>query len=118
MFAERFGFTGTGGGGTGDSMERSVLWSSFKDLSSSFRTRFEDVQLIALDVGSIDMGRSVKVSRSSMMGEMVVMVCAGLELAATVWRWFLSDSGIQYFCGSWGLGSSDLKLRGCSLWLL
>lgn len=74
MFAERFGLTGTGGGGMGESIVRRVLWSSLRDLSSSFRMRFEDVQLIALDVGSIEMGSWVKVSKSSsMMGEMVVL---------------------------------------------
>lgn len=65
--AERFWFTGTGGGGIGDSRARSVLWSSLRDLSSSLRAREEDVVLMALEAGSIEMGRRVKVSVSSMV---------------------------------------------------
>jgi len=69
--AERLGLTGTGGGGIGDSSVRRVLCSSLRDDSCCFSGReLEDV-IMAFDVGSIVMGRSVKVSVSSILGELL-----------------------------------------------
>lgn len=66
--ADLLGLTGTGGGGMGDSRVRSVLCSSFRDDSCCFSGReLEDV-IMALEVGSIVMGRSVNVSVSSILG--------------------------------------------------
>ena len=67
MFADRFGFTGTGGGGTGDSSCRRLRWRLFKVSSSSFKARELEVVLMALEAGSILMGRKVKLSMSSMV---------------------------------------------------
>ncbi len=52
---------------------RSVLWRSLRDLSSSFRAREVEVVRMALEVGSIVIGRSVKVSMSSMMVEVCMI---------------------------------------------
>lgn len=50
--AERLGLTGMGGGGMGDSMVRRHLCRSFKLLSSSWRARELEAEVIALEVGS------------------------------------------------------------------
>lgn len=61
--------TGTGGGGIGDSSVRSVLCSSLRDDNCCFSgLELEDV-IMAFEVGSIVMGRSVNVSVSSILGE-------------------------------------------------
>ena len=70
--ADRLGFTGTGGGGMGDSRVRRDLWSSFSVFSSSLRTRELEEADIAFEVGSRWRGRRVKLSRSSMVGQVVL----------------------------------------------
>lgn len=67
IFAERFGLTGIGGGGTGDSSVSNERWMLFSVASSSWRARELLVDVIALDCGSICSGSSVKVSVSSMV---------------------------------------------------
>lgn len=63
--ADRFGFTGTGGGGAGDSIEMRVLWRALRVSSSSLRARDLDVLVMALDCGLMCNGKRVKVSTSS-----------------------------------------------------
>lgn len=65
--AERFGFTGTGGGGTGDSRVRSVRCRSLRVVREVLRGRELDVVWIAFVVGSRVMGRRVNVSVSSIV---------------------------------------------------
>lgn len=66
MLADRLGFTGTGGGGTGDSRARNERWRLFNVASSSWREREVEVEVKAFEVGSMRMGKSVKLLMSSM----------------------------------------------------
>lgn len=68
--AERFGFTGTGGGGAGVSIVRRVRWRAFKVANSSFKAREFEVEFMAFEVGSMWMGRRVKDSGSSIVGNL------------------------------------------------
>jgi len=65
--AERFGLTGTGGGGTGDSRPTSALWKLLRVASSSFRAREFELVETALEAGFIRIGSCVKDSSSSMV---------------------------------------------------
>ena len=67
MFAERLGLTGTGAGGVGDSRESRLRCSWLRVSSSSVRARELDWEVMALVVGFRVIGRSVKVSVSSMV---------------------------------------------------
>lgn len=51
----------------GDSRVRRVRWRAFRVLSSSFRARDLEAVVMAFEVGSMWIGRRVKVSASSMM---------------------------------------------------
>jgi hypothetical protein len=85
MFAERLGLTGIGGGGAGESRVSRDRCRLFKVVSSSLRARDLEVEVMAFEVGSRWMGRSVKVSVSSMaivsMGTYCMWCCM-------CWRFF------------------------------
>lgn len=68
IFAERFGFTGTGGGGTSESRVRRERWRALRVVSSSLKAREFDEVDMAFEVGSRCNGRRVNVSESSMVG--------------------------------------------------
>lgn len=67
MFAERFGFTGTGGGGIGVSRVRSARWRRLSVSSSSLSAREFDEAVMDFEEGSMCNGRNVKVSFSSIL---------------------------------------------------
>ena len=99
IWAERFGFTGTGGGGIGDSRARRDLWISLSDLSSSVRARDVEEEVMALEVGSMISGRRVNVSKSSIVRAVVMRLWVCISGA----RWLLSAE------------SSDVLNIGCYL---
>jgi len=68
MLAERFGFTGMGGGGTGESRVRRERCRTLRVVSSSVRAREVVVDVMALEAELMRRGRRVNVSESSMMG--------------------------------------------------
>lgn len=67
IFADRLGFTGTGGGGMGASRVKRERWSALRMVSSSLSARDFEVDVMALEVGSRWIGTRVNVSGSSMM---------------------------------------------------
>lgn len=65
MFAERLGFTGTGGGGTGESRDKRARCRLLSVVSSSVRAF--NCEVMAFEAGSRRRGRRVNVSGSSMV---------------------------------------------------
>ena len=94
MFAERFGLTGMGGGGTGESRVKRARCRLLSMVSSSVRALESEV--MALDAGSRRRGRRVKVSGSSILEFPEIEVVQGFCLYCVVFAVSIKE---QFYCG-------------------